>query len=453
VYTKHAELKAGLVVLIALAIFLGFLFYAGGADSLFADYRHVGMRFKPGPTAPKVGDPVLMNGFEIGKIESVEQAEERRTGAQLTIEDRAALRLGDGQNGTAREIYVRAVARLRKDQIIPVGTTAEISTSLTGSRSLQLKLGLSTENLSDESTKERPIVVVAAGDFADLQRSVQALADKIGGLVDKGGLVVDKVGAAIDDVRAMLATVRAKIDVIDTKGIQDNVLAATGSLRDTLASVQKKIDDIGDKLASAAGHVDAATGKAKEVVDRTGDQLSALMTDLRKLVADLDAVVGDARPKVNTILDNVTVATAYAARFTADVAALGPKLDAIVGSTGAGLDKVLARLSEVGHNLADVSEDLRANPWKLLNKPENREIAYENLRNAASNFVRASGNVEETIRELKLLEQRRDLVPAEQTRLVKEALARLEADLSKYAQAESFFTQLLRGGAASMPGK
>ena len=30
-YTKHAEFKAGLVVLSALAVFLGFLFYAGGA--------------------------------------------------------------------------------------------------------------------------------------------------------------------------------------------------------------------------------------------------------------------------------------------------------------------------------------------------------------------------------------------------------------------------------------
>ena len=31
------------------------------------------------------------------------------------------------------------------------------------------------------------------------------------------------------------------------------------------------------------------------------------------------------------------------------------------------------------------------------------------------------------------------------------ALARLEADLSKYTQAEAYFTQLLRGGPPSMP--
>ena len=37
----------------------------------------------------------------------------------------------------------------------------------------------------------------------------------------------------------------------------------------------------------------------------------------------------------------------------------------------------------MGHNLSDASEDVRAHPWKLANKPEEKEIAFENLRNAA----------------------------------------------------------------------
>jgi ABC-type transporter Mla subunit MlaD len=453
VYTKHAEFKAGLTVLAALVVFLGFLFYAGGADSLWAQYRFVHMRFKAGPTAPVKGDPVLMNGFSIGRIDSVVQAEEIRRGSALTMADRAALHLDATGDGAAREIFVRAVARLDKAQQLPVGTTGEISTSITGRRVLQLKLGFSTDNLRDEDTVSHPILVVAAGDFADLQRSVSDLSDKIGALVDKGGLVVDKVGAALDDVRGLLASIRAKVDVIDAKGIQDNVLAATGSLRDTLASVQKRVDEIADKLSSAAGNVDAMTGRGKEVVDQTGRQLAVLLDDLRKLVADMDLVVGDVRPKVNTILDNVIAVSASAAKLGKDVEGLGPKLDNLVTSAGARLDQVLVRLAEVGHNLADVSEDLRAHPWKLLNKPEEKQIAYENLRNAASNFVRASGEVQQSILELKSLEARRDLVPAEQSRLVTAALARLEADLAKYAQSEAFFTQLLRGGAQSMPGK
>lgn len=452
-YTKHAEFKAGLMVLAALAVFLGFLFYAGGADSLWAQYRHVEMRFRAGPTAPMVGDPVLMNGFSIGKIESVVQAEEIRRGKDLTLADRAALHIDATGDGEAREIFVRASARLDKAQQLPVGTTGEISTSITGARVLQVKLGISTVNLTDEDTRARPIVVVAAGDFADLQRSVSELSDKIGSLVDKGGLVVDKVSGALDDVRGLLASIRSKVDVIDTKGIQDNVLAATGALRDTLATVQERVDDITEKLGSAAGNVDALTGRGKQIVDQTGRQLTALLDDLRKLVADMDLVVYDARPKVNAILDNVIAVSASAAKFGKEVEALGPKLDTLVSSAGVRLDQVLVRLAEVGHNLADVSEDLRAHPWKLLNKPEDKEIAYENLRNAASNFVRASGQVQQSIAELKGLEARRDLVPVEQGRLVREALARLEADLSKYTQAEAFFTQLLRGGAQSMPGK
>lgn len=450
-YTKHAELKAGVMVLTALTVFLAFLFYAGGAKSIWAKHRYVTMRFKPGPTAPVVGDSVLMNGFEIGRIESVAQAVELRSGKALTLEDRAALHLADGQDAVAREIFVRAVARLDERQTIPVGTTAEISTTLTGSRVLQMKLGLSTVDLSDDDTTRSPIPVVAAGDFADLQRSVQALTDKIGTLVDKGSGVVEKVGTAIDDVRGLLASIKAKIDVIDAKGIQDNVLAASASLRDTLASVQRRVDEIADKLSSAAGNVDALASRGKEVVDRTGVQVAALLDDLKKLVADLDAVVGDVRPKVNAILDNVTAASASVAKLGKDLEDLGPKLSAIVGSTGTGLEKVIARLAEVGHNLSDVSEDLRANPWKLLNKPEEKEIAFENLRNAASNFVRASGAVQQTIADLKSLESRTDLGTDAQKRMLQAAFVRLQTDLAKYTDAETRFTGLLRSSGPSGP--
>jgi ABC-type transporter Mla subunit MlaD len=461
VYTKHAEFKAGIVVLSALVVFLGFLFWAGGADSIWARYRHVTMRLQSGSTAPKVGDPVLLNGFPVGRVERVEPAVEERSGTEgprrLKPADYAALRLDPSlpppPDAKVREIYIRCVCRLDEARELPVGTTAEISKSLTGTRELQLKPGFSTRNLSDADTETDPIPVVAAGDFGDLQRAVQGLADKIGLLVDKGGIVVDKVGATLDDVRGLVASVRAKVDAIDAKGIQDNVLAASASLREALGTIEKRVDEIGGRLASAAQNVDRLTGRGQEVVDAAGKDLTALLSDLRKLVADMDAVVGDIRPKVNTILDNVTEASASVAKLGKDLEGLGPRLEAIVGTTGTGLERVLARLAEVGHNLSDVSEDLRAHPWKLLNKPEDKEIAFENLRNAASNFVRASGVVEGTVKDLKALEARRDLVPAEQARLVRETLARLEADLAKYGEAEAHFSRLLRGGASSMPGR
>src|SRR5205085_8798849 len=115
---------------------------------------------------------------------------------------------------------------------------------------------------------------------------------------------------------------------------------------------------------------------------------------------------------------------------------------------------VLVKLSEVAHNLSDASEDLRAHPWKLLTKPDATEIAYENLRNAMSNYVRASQAVEGAARELRDAESRQSIPDDDKKRLIEDALTRLKADLARYDDAARRFTELLRqGGGAPAPIK
>lgn len=450
-HTKNAEFKAGIVLLAGMIVFLGFLFYASGAKSPWAEYRHLRLRFKQGFLAPVVGDPVVMNGVEVGRVESVSQASEERRGKRLTLADRAALKLKDGEDGVAREVYVIAVVRMEPDQIVPKGTTAEISESLVGSRKLQLKPGLSVVNLEDADTLTEPIPTVAAGDFTDLQRSVQDLADRVASLVDKGAGVLDEVTKALVDVRGLIADLRAKVDQVDVQGIQGNVLEASKALRTTLENASVQVDAIARKVDAAAGNVQALTGRGVEVVDATGKDVKELLDALKALVARLDGIVIDAQPKVAATLDNVLAASASAGRLGKDLEAIGPRLNGILGDVGGDLSAVMKRLEEVGHNLADASEDVRAHPWKLLNKPEEKEIAFENLRNAASNFVRASGALQETIADLKALEARTDLGTDEQKRLVRAAFVRLQTDLARYGDAETRFTGLLRSSGPSGP--
>ncbi len=450
-HTKNAEFKAGLTLLGGLVVLLGFLFYASGAKSPWAEYRRLHLRFKQGFLAPTVGDPVLMNGVEVGRVESVSQAAEERRGARLTLSDRAALKLKDGEDGVAREVYVAAVVRMDPAQIVPRGTVAQISESLVGSRKLILKPGLSSENIRDADTVADPIPATAAGDFSDLQRSVQDLADKVSALVDKGAGVLEEVQKAIVDVRGLIGDLRAKVDQVDVAGIQGNVLEASKALRTTLENASVKVDAIATKVTAAAGNLETLTGRGVEVVDATGKDVQELLASLKALVAHLDGIVLDARPKVAATLDNVLAASTSATRLGKDLEAIGPRLNGILGDVGGDLTAVLKRLNEVGHNLADASEDVRAHPWKLLNKPEDREIAYENLRNAASNFVRASSAMQETIADLKALEARRDLGSDVQRRMLAEAFGRLQSDLAKYTDAEARFTGLLRSSASSAP--
>ena len=51
-HTPQAEFKAGVLVLLAVAALLALLYYAGGAEPIFADYRYVDVRFEQGFIAP-----------------------------------------------------------------------------------------------------------------------------------------------------------------------------------------------------------------------------------------------------------------------------------------------------------------------------------------------------------------------------------------------------------------
>jgi len=444
-YTKHAEFKAGIVVLLSLGTFLGFLFLSGGSELPWAPHRFVYLRFTQGYAAPHVDDPVMMNGIEIGKVKSVRQAEETRTGPRLTDRDRARLKIRPGEDGVAREIYILVSVQMSPSQKIPKGTTAQISVSITGGRTLALLPGLSSEDLSDDETRRNPIPTTAAGDLTDVVNAVDEL-------VVKFESVGDNVNLVLGDVRGLVADVRAKVAVVDLAGIQGNVLDASSSLKTTLKSLEGRVDEIATKVSDAAGNLKTLTAHGDQVVTDAGVDVKEILANLKALSADLKAIVARAGPKVDVTLDDVAAAAHAANLAVKEFQGLGGKVGGVVDSAGNDLTQVLEHLAQAGHNISDVTEDLKSHPWKLANRPEDKEIAFENLRNAASNYVRASEALQDTMSDLKVLQGRADLGDAERKRLLDGVFARLTTALGRYDEAAQVFTKSLQQqGAVQAP--
>lgn len=451
-YTKHAELKAGILVLVALGVLGFFIYRAGGSRLPWAEGEKLHLRFEQGFAAPSRGDPVVMNGLRIGTVVGVGQGVEVRGEAgpdgktlPLTDADRARLRLRPGEPGVAREVYVTAVVELmRSDQVIPKGTRGQITVNLTGARELALLPGLSKEDLRPADTEKDPIRTTAAGDIADIQRSLERVADKIGSVADNANLV-------LSDVRATIADIRKKIDVIDLASIQANVLDASKDLREALSLAKGRIDDIGARIADAAASLKTMASDASLGVKDVVADLKDLLGHLKTASAEVEAIVARASPKVDEILDQVLAASRSAASSVKEFEGLGTRVQGVVGTVGDDLDRILARVAEGAHNLSDVLEDLRAHPWKLANKPEDKEIAFENVRNAASSYVRAARSLEESLRVVKELEARKDLAAADREALLKKAWARLQGDLAAYDEKAKFFSGALQAGGVSAP--
>jgi ABC-type transporter Mla subunit MlaD len=451
-YTKNAELKAGILVVVAIGALLGFLYKAAGSKLPWAEGPKIHLRFEQGFAAPTRGDPVTMNGLRVGTVASVAQATEPRgtpgpdgKTIPLTDRDRARLKLRPGEAGVAREIFVTAVVELAfADQVIPKGTRGQITVNLTGARSLALLPGLSTENIVPEETEHDPILTTAAGDIADIQRSIDELARKIGSVADNANLV-------LSDVREAIAAIRKKLDVIDLAGIQSNILDGSKDVREMLSSAKQRVDEITAKISDAATNVKGLSADAAKGVKDLVADLKDMLGHLKSASAEIDAVVARNAPKIDAMFDDVRKAAHSAASAVKEFEGLGSKVQTILGTVGGDLDRILARVAEGAHNLSDVLEDLRANPWKLANKPDDKEIAFENLRNAASNYVRAQQSMSESLTKLKELSARADLSSDDRRALIDRAMKLLAGDLAKYEATARIFADMLQSRGVKAP--
>jgi ABC-type transporter Mla subunit MlaD len=385
-----------------------------------------------------------MNGQAVGRVWEVRQESVLRTGAALTNADRAKMGIEPGENGTIRELYVLAVVRLPKGQIVPKGTTAQIGKSITGMRELALLPGPSQENVLDEATKLEPLLAREAPGLEDITRNVNDLIEKIKGFLDGGN-------AAMADVRALLKTINEKVEAIDAVTINAEITASLTSLKNTIQTVEARIDPIADDVQEAASNINRLTAGGVELVDEVRGDVGEILATLKDVSTRLDAIMKKAEPKIDTLLDDLNRTGKNLANLSTEFGGIGPDARRILGELGEDADAFMKTVSDMAHNLLDASEDLRAHPWKLLNEPEKDQIAFENLRNAMLVYSRAMRDMDEVSRRLKEILAQPDVGSPEVRDRLKQTMGEFRASTDRVRNSERRFRELLRQGNVRAP--
>lgn len=436
-YTKRAELVAGLVVLVAIGGLLAFLYFAGGANPLFAEWRHVHVRFDPGYLAPSTGDKVEMNGVEVGRVVEVRQAQEIYRGDAITPEVRRRLDLDETDAiQEARELYVLAVVRMPKDQVIPEGTTAQLSKGLTGQRSFALRPGLSLADLTDAMTKANPI---RGGDSV----TIDDLLETVDELVAKASSFMDGASDVLGDIRKAVQTAQDRIAAIDTEGLTEEAKAILASVRRSVSQVEQRIGPIADSVEGAASKMEGMMNAGSEAVPVIRDDIREVLETLKKVATRLDGLVEGVEPKVGLFLDELIAVGQNLNNASTQFEGLGPEARRVISDAGGDVDVILKHLKDASHNLLDASEDLRANPWKLANRPEDKEIAYENLRTSLLSYGRAMRDYDGAAQRIQKMLARPDLGDPEVRTQLENALGEFAAAQERVRRTETAFQRML----------
>ncbi|SEN92309.1 phospholipid/cholesterol/gamma-HCH transport system substrate-binding protein [Mucilaginibacter gossypiicola] len=299
------ETKIGALTAIAITILiLGYSYLRGndifsGSNKYYAIYNSV-----EGLTVSK---PVLVNGFQIGRISKMQLQPDGRTVVEFKIEP---------------------------DVVVPKNTLAKLeSTDLLGSKAIVFELGNSNVPAEDKDTLK-----------ADIQGS---LAESLQPIQKKAEMLITKLDSSLTAVNKIL-------NPNFQKNIDRSFMSIANSLQ-TLEGTTKKIDRL---VGSQSSHIDAILGNAEVV----SGNLKTSTAHLNGMTANFEKVSNDvAAANLKQTLDNANKAMA-------DLQATIAKINAGQGSLGLLLndDKMYKNLTDASNNLNNLFIDLKAHPKRYV---------------------------------------------------------------------------------------
>lgn len=299
------ETKVGVLAAFAIALLIiGYNFLKGNSifsseTVLFARYTHV--------DGLGVSKPVLINGFQIGRVD------------QLTLQP----------NGS-----IIATLKIKDKYDIPKNTIARLeSTDLLGGKAIVMDLGNSTEYAKDGDT-------LNANVEKGLMETVQPVQKK-------AELIIAKMDSILTSVNSIL-----------NPNFQKNVDKSFSSIASTLSSLEatsKKVDALvgseSSKLSSILSNVEVITVNFKN----NGAKIDAILTNLNNVTDKVAAL------NFKQTIENANKAIADLQGIVTDVKNGKGSLGQLINDK-----QMYDNLTNAAKNLDNLMIDLKANPKRYV---------------------------------------------------------------------------------------
>jgi len=299
------ETKIGALTVIAITILvLGYSFLKGndvfsGSNKFYAVYNSV--------EGLGVSKPVLVNGFQIGRISKMELQPDGRTIVEFKIEEKYD---------------------------VPNNTLAKLeSTDLLGSKAIVFELGNSKILAENKDTLK-----------ADIQGS---LAESLQPIQKKAEMLINKLDSS-------LAAINKILNPNFQKNVDRSFMSIANSLQ-TLEGVTKKIDNL---VGTQTKHIDVILSNAEVVsanLKTSTGHINGMSVNFEKISNDI------AQSNIKNTLDNANKAMA-------DLQATIANINSTKGTLGLLMndDKVYKNMDAATNSLNNLLLDLKAHPKRYV---------------------------------------------------------------------------------------
>ncbi|MDY7011579.1 MAG: hypothetical protein SVV80_12640 [Planctomycetota bacterium] len=358
---QHNEFAAGMFVLIALAAGIAVLIWLGAAEVLSPAKGLAGFYVdeSSGDVGLEKGSLVIIAGKEMGKvIKTTYHPEKSRTIYLAKLEHADVKVYSDGK--------------------------AHVAVGLVGAGRLVItSRGTPKAGIADE---DNPVKIAGGmdqtmGDIATAAESLKNVAAAVEKQLstEQAGTLLVKIHAILDDLK----TTSARVVQIAANIAKEVEIANKSSI---LAKAHQTMDDINQISDDAKPKVEKALTSVVNIAEKmekyTDEDIAKLLADLRKSTTKLVEIFADFKTVSSTARD-------------------------IVILNRENLDEMIANMKSVSLNLNAAAKEIRRNPWRLLDKPSEKDKRDQNIYDAARAFAEGAEQLDDALVRLKALRQAR----------------------------------------------
>ncbi|MCD6303694.1 MAG: hypothetical protein J7M21_01885 [Planctomycetes bacterium] len=411
---EHSELAAGLFVVGGIVVGLGVVLWLGAADVLKARGQLLAFSTAMSDGALDVaeGADVTLGDGRIGRIMKIEAvpAADGNAGRCLYI---ARLERTDITVRTDAEAVVDAP---------PVGQAKVVLLSLGTSgppadRDHPVKL--SGGGLGKAMSKLNTLVDTLNATAGMLQAELdRKLPDSVLGKIH--GIVAD-IQKAAKTIAAAVANVERQTRVEQGDSVMHLLHASVGNINTATASVAGQLD--ANRPAAIAAKLSRAADNIKRATDPNAR--GYLLNEIHGTVGRLDQIVRDAQPKVAATLSSAQATAGRLETYTRkdigqillklrqandrilkilnDFSVVSGQTRQMVALNRDNIDVTLDNLAQVSVDLKAAAKEIRRNPWRLLYRPDKKELDTQNVYDAARAFSNGAAELDRAVARLEAM--------------------------------------------------
>lgn len=389
---QRNAVKAGVLIIVSIALVFAVVVSIRGLTGFVEPHqtRTVCFALTDDLAGLRVGDDVRIGGYKVGDVRSItvlpaHDPRIRKYPLPPAIEE----------DGGCIVVTFAMPSRyeLREGARIGIQSTVTEKTCLNIDR-----LGKGKPIPPDVPLMGRPSA------FSAVVATLSEAAPMLKGLLARADATIAGINSGVEELRPRLA---GMLDDVRNRSLPEvgRTLAAWRALAENASSVASAIGGYIHPIYERYAEV---ARSAREMMDQIADLAGGPTSDLRGALRNVREMTADIRDRAGPLLDDLSrmlreiqpaIFDAREALANARSATAGLK-DAIADNRG-GLDRIMRHLEQSAENIEQLTDEVRARPWRLFYTPRGAETGNLAIFDATRQFARGAARLSEAAQALR----------------------------------------------------